>query len=92
MADAAERTEASNNLLTAWQYNGSKGVELAINLLYDEFKLTMGLAGSVILPCPAPRVRIWLTSMCSWDRCKSISEINRGHLSILETNGVLSRL
>ncbi|OAP65126.1 hypothetical protein AYL99_01098 [Fonsecaea erecta] len=26
-------------------YNGQKGVELAIQLLYDEFKLTMGLAG-----------------------------------------------
>ncbi|KAL6252756.1 hypothetical protein RBB50_000475 [Rhinocladiella similis] len=50
-------------------YNGSKGVELAINLLYDEFKLVMGLAG-----------------------CKSVSEINRGHLSILETNGILSKL
>ncbi|KAK5451860.1 hypothetical protein LTS15_007583 [Exophiala xenobiotica] len=50
-------------------YNGSKGVELAINLLYDEFKLAMGLAG-----------------------CKSVSEINRGHLSILETNGILSKL
>ncbi|KIX07433.1 uncharacterized protein Z518_02086 [Rhinocladiella mackenziei CBS 650.93] len=50
-------------------YNGTKGVELAINLLYDEFKLTMGLAG-----------------------CKNISEISRGHLSILENNGVLSKL
>ncbi|KIY02029.1 uncharacterized protein Z520_02167 [Fonsecaea multimorphosa CBS 102226] len=50
-------------------YNGHKGVELAIQLLHDEFKLTMGLAG-----------------------CKTISEINRGHLSILETNGVLSKL
>ncbi|KAK5302284.1 hypothetical protein LTR43_001249 [Exophiala xenobiotica] len=50
-------------------YNGTKGVELAINLLYDEFKLAMGLAG-----------------------CKSVSEINRGHLSILETNGILSKL
>jgi len=50
-------------------YNGSAGVELALKLLYDEFKLAMGLAG-----------------------CKSIAEIHRGHLSILETNGVLSKL
>ncbi|KAI1609300.1 FMN-dependent dehydrogenase family protein [Exophiala viscosa] len=50
-------------------YNGTKGVELAIQLLYEEFKLAMGLTG-----------------------CKSIAEINRGHLSILETNGILSKL
>ncbi|EXJ68546.1 uncharacterized protein A1O5_08339 [Cladophialophora psammophila CBS 110553] len=50
-------------------YNGHRGVVLAIQLLYDEFKLTMGLAG-----------------------CKTISEINRAHLSVLESNGVLSKL
>ncbi|EXJ62268.1 hypothetical protein A1O7_02701 [Cladophialophora yegresii CBS 114405] len=49
-------------------YNGHKGVELDKQLLYDEFRLTMGLAG-----------------------CKSIAEINRGHPSILQSNGVLAK-
>jgi (S)-2-hydroxy-acid oxidase len=32
--------------LTDWfQYDGQKGVELALNLLYDEFKTCMALAG-----------------------------------------------
>ncbi|KAI6080839.1 FMN-dependent dehydrogenase [Hypoxylon rubiginosum] len=50
-------------------YNGEKGVDLAINLLLNEFKLVMGLAG-----------------------CRTVSEINRGHLSVLEPNGLLSKL
>ena len=29
----------------AMQYNGQKGAELAIQLLYDEFVTTMALAG-----------------------------------------------
>ncbi|GLB02636.1 hypothetical protein AtubIFM57258_006093 [Aspergillus tubingensis] len=50
-------------------YNGTKGVELAVKLLQEEFKLAMCLAG-----------------------CKTVKDINKGHLSILETNGVLSKL
>ncbi|KAJ9130765.1 FMN-dependent dehydrogenase [Pleurostoma richardsiae] len=50
-------------------YNGSKGVELALQLLLHEFTLAMGLTG-----------------------CKNVSEINRGHLSILNGDGVLSKL
>ncbi|OJZ87843.1 hypothetical protein ASPFODRAFT_32470 [Aspergillus luchuensis CBS 106.47] len=50
-------------------YNGTKGVELAVKLLQEEFKLAMCLAG-----------------------CKTIKDINKSHLSILETNGVLSKL
>ncbi|RAH52451.1 FMN-dependent dehydrogenase family protein [Aspergillus piperis CBS 112811] len=50
-------------------YRGTKGVELAVKLLQEEFKLAMCLAG-----------------------CKTIKDINKSHLSILETNGVLSKL
>ncbi|KAI4861143.1 FMN-dependent dehydrogenase [Hypoxylon rubiginosum] len=50
-------------------YDGEKGVDLAINLLLNEFKLVMGLAG-----------------------CRTVSEINRSHLSVLEPNGLLSKL
>ncbi|KAF2454473.1 FMN-dependent dehydrogenase family protein [Lineolata rhizophorae] len=50
-------------------YNGTSGVKLALDLLLDEFKTCMGLAG-----------------------CRSVKEINRGHLSLLETNWVLSKL
>ncbi|PYH73245.1 alpha-hydroxy acid oxidase [Aspergillus vadensis CBS 113365] len=50
-------------------YNGTKGVELAVKLLQEEFKLAMCLAG-----------------------CKTVRDINKSHLSILETNGVLSKL
>ncbi|PYI00913.1 FMN-dependent dehydrogenase family protein [Aspergillus sclerotiicarbonarius CBS 121057] len=50
-------------------YNGAGGVELAVKLLEEEFKLAMCLAG-----------------------CKTVRDINKSHLSILETNGVLSKL
>ncbi|RAK88256.1 FMN-dependent dehydrogenase family protein [Aspergillus costaricaensis CBS 115574] len=50
-------------------YNGTKGVELAVKLLQEEFKLAMCLAG-----------------------CKTVKDINKSHLSVLETNGVLSKL
>ncbi|EPE06539.1 fmn-dependent dehydrogenase family protein [Ophiostoma piceae UAMH 11346] len=50
-------------------YKGQEGVTLAINLLHDEFKLAMALAG-----------------------CKSVSEINKGHLSVLQSGGVLAKL
>ncbi|KAF0318890.1 hypothetical protein GQ607_013849 [Colletotrichum asianum] len=50
-------------------YNGSEGVRLAVNLLHDELKLAMCLAG-----------------------CKTVKDINKGHLSLLQTNGVLAKL
>ncbi|OQV06879.1 hypothetical protein CLAIMM_11393 [Cladophialophora immunda] len=50
-------------------YKGQEGVELALRLLMNEFKLTMSLAG-----------------------CKSVSEINRGHLALLRPDGVLAKL
>ncbi|KAJ2991967.1 hypothetical protein NUW58_g2325 [Xylaria curta] len=54
---------------TTIKYNGQKGVELAINLLYDEFKTTMALAG-----------------------CRSVTEIGKEYLSLLQPTGVLSKL
>ncbi|GAW16861.1 hypothetical protein ANO14919_063060 [Xylariales sp. No.14919] len=50
-------------------YNGDKGVELAINLLYDEFKTAMALAG-----------------------CRSVTEISKEYLSLLQPTGILSKL
>ncbi|RSL42543.1 hypothetical protein CEP53_012135 [Fusarium sp. AF-6] len=51
-------------------YDGAEGVKLAVNLLHDEFKIAMSLAG-----------------------CKTIKDINKGHLSILQTEtGILSKL
>ncbi|KAI0536732.1 FMN-dependent dehydrogenase [Xylaria digitata] len=50
-------------------YNGDKGVELAINLLYDEFKTAMALAG-----------------------CRSVAEISKEYLSLLQPTGILSKL
>ncbi|OJJ46810.1 hypothetical protein ASPZODRAFT_66565 [Penicilliopsis zonata CBS 506.65] len=50
-------------------YNGSKGVELAVQLLHEEFKLAMALAG-----------------------CRTVKDINKSHLSILQNDGVLSKL
>ncbi|KAI1144878.1 FMN-dependent dehydrogenase [Nemania diffusa] len=50
-------------------YGGEKGVELAINLLYDEFKTAMGLAG-----------------------CRSVAEISKEYVSLLQPNGVLAKL
>ncbi|KAB8228190.1 alpha-hydroxy acid oxidase [Aspergillus alliaceus] len=51
----------------AW--NGQEGVELAIKILLQEFRITMALAG-----------------------CRSIKEIRKSHLSILKSDGVLSKL
>uniref|UniRef100_L2FS58 Fmn-dependent dehydrogenase family protein n=1 Tax=Colletotrichum fructicola (strain Nara gc5) TaxID=1213859 RepID=L2FS58_COLFN len=50
-------------------YNGSEGVQLAVNLLHDELRLAMCLAG-----------------------CKTVKDINKGHLSLLQANGVLAKL
>jgi len=50
-------------------YDGQKGVELAIQLLINEFRIVMALAG-----------------------CRTIKEISRSHLSLLEPNGILSKL
>ncbi|KAE9574132.1 Oxidase FUB9 [Colletotrichum fructicola] len=50
-------------------YNGEEGVKLAVDILEQELRTTMALAG-----------------------CSSIKEISRHHLSILGTNGILSRL
>ncbi|KAF7561394.1 hypothetical protein G7046_g2750 [Stylonectria norvegica] len=50
-------------------YNGEKGVDLAISLLMDEFRLAMALSG-----------------------CKTVADINRSRLSVLESNGILSKL
>ncbi|EEU34128.1 uncharacterized protein NECHADRAFT_96707 [Fusarium vanettenii 77-13-4] len=51
-------------------YDGAEGVKLAVNLLHDEFKIAMSLAGY-----------------------KTIKDINKGHLSILQTEtGILSKL
>ncbi|KAJ4998637.1 Oxidase [Colletotrichum sp. SAR 10_66] len=45
------------------------GLALAVNLLHDELKLAMCLAG-----------------------CKTVKDINKGHLSLLQANGVLAKL
>ncbi|KAL1595396.1 hypothetical protein SLS59_008328 [Nothophoma quercina] len=50
-------------------YKGQQGVELAIQILLEEFKSTMALAG-----------------------CRSVAEITRNHLSVLENNGILAKL
>ncbi|RDW81024.1 alpha-hydroxy acid oxidase [Aspergillus mulundensis] len=50
-------------------YDGQRGVELALNLLYDEFRTCMALAG-----------------------CKSVSEIQREHVSLLQPDGRLLKL
>jgi (S)-2-hydroxy-acid oxidase len=50
-------------------YKGQEGVELAIELLHNEFRTTMALAG-----------------------CRSVKEITRAHLSILTSDGRLSKL
>jgi (S)-2-hydroxy-acid oxidase len=44
-------------------------VELAIRILFEEFKSTMTLAG-----------------------CRTLAEITRNHLSILENDGILAKL
>lgn len=41
-------------VLTYIQHNGSKGVELAVRLLEDEFKSAMSLAGYVVHSLPMP--------------------------------------
>ncbi|OGM42082.1 (S)-2-hydroxy-acid oxidase [Aspergillus bombycis] len=51
----------------AW--NGQDGVELAIKILLQEFRITMALAG-----------------------CRSVKEIRKSHLSVLKSDGVLSKL
>ncbi|KAI0487799.1 FMN-dependent dehydrogenase [Xylaria cf. heliscus] len=50
-------------------YGGEKGVELAINLLYDEFKTAMALAG-----------------------CRTVAEISREYVSLLQPSGILAKL
>ncbi|KAJ4993811.1 2-hydroxy-acid oxidase [Stagonosporopsis vannaccii] len=50
-------------------YKGQEGVELALQILLEEFKSTMALAG-----------------------CRSVAEITRNHLSVLENNGILAKL
>ncbi|KAE8415488.1 FMN-dependent dehydrogenase [Aspergillus pseudocaelatus] len=50
-------------------YNGQSGVQLAVDILQHELRITMALAG-----------------------CRSISDINRNHLSILRSDGILAKL
>lgn len=50
-------------------YKGQEGVELAIDLLREEFKTTMALAG-----------------------CRTVEEISRKHLVVLNGDGRLSKL
>ncbi|KAF5005319.1 hypothetical protein FDECE_8215 [Fusarium decemcellulare] len=51
-------------------YDGAEGVKLAVNLLHEELKISMALAG-----------------------CKTIKDINKGHLSILQQEtGILSKI
>ncbi|PYI32161.1 FMN-dependent dehydrogenase [Aspergillus indologenus CBS 114.80] len=50
-------------------YAGQEGVELAVQILLHELRVTMALAG-----------------------CKSISEISRAHLAVVDSMGVLCRL
>ncbi|KAJ5289213.1 Oxidase [Penicillium angulare] len=50
-------------------YNGEEGVKLAVDILEQELRTTMALAG-----------------------CSSLKEISRHHLSVLGSNGLLSKL
>ncbi|KAK7419366.1 hypothetical protein QQX98_003318 [Neonectria punicea] len=50
-------------------YNGEKGAELGLRLLYDEFKTCMALTG-----------------------CRNVKEISKDYLSLLQPNGLLSKL
>jgi (S)-2-hydroxy-acid oxidase len=62
-------------------------VELAINLLYDEFRNCMALAGCVTyLPSG------FGVGADDIDRCKNISEISRDHVSLLQQDGRLLKL
>ncbi|KAI4844978.1 FMN-dependent dehydrogenase [Aureobasidium sp. EXF-8845] len=50
-------------------YKGQQGVELAVEILMAELRMTMALAG-----------------------CRTVKEINRGHLAVLKGDGVLCKL
>lgn len=49
LKDSSEGRACSDLTLSSSQYDGQKGVELAINILLKEFKVTMALAGLVLL-------------------------------------------
>ncbi|GKT67932.1 FMN-dependent dehydrogenase family protein [Colletotrichum tofieldiae] len=61
-------------------YNGQEGVELALKILQYELKITMALAGH------------GLNDSHTWNSCRTIQEISRGHVAYLNGNGVLAKL
>lgn len=74
-------------VLTFMQYNGQKGVELAIKMLKEEFATTMKLAGFVFLHS--------LVKGSNTDfqgRCASVKDITLDRLAYLRHDGILARL
>jgi hypothetical protein len=69
------------------QYNGQKGVELAIKLLKEEFATTMRLAGFVSYPFTSQRLNTDLEG-----RCASVKDIKLDKLTYLGQDGILARL
>lgn len=68
------------------QYNGQKGVELAIKMLKEEFAVTMRLAGLV----SSLLVHEWSTDFDC--RCASVKDITPDRLAYLRQDGILARL
>lgn len=72
------------------QYKGQEGVELAVKILMAELKMTMALAGYVL---QSTRCVFTMTAMLTtFRRCRTVKEINRGHLAVLKGDGVLCKL
>lgn len=64
-------------------------MELAIKILHQELKITMALAGYAFILYTFRRLPSCLHFPA---RCRSVSEINKSHLSVIKSDGVLAKL
>lgn len=85
MGPCSKSVRTEESWLTFIQYGGQSGVELGLKMLQHELMTTMALAGRVY--------QINASSLVlTWDRCRTIADINRSHLSVLGQNNLLARL